>query len=322
MPEAPTLAVIIPAYNAERFLERAVESVFATGYPGIEVAIVDDGSTDGTLAVAWNLERRWAGRCTVLRHPNGAQKGVSASRNLGIENTTSEWISFLDADDEYLPNRFDDFRETIGKSEVFDGMYGLAEVRYDADGAAPAPLVTERFGIAERLTGSDLLMRLLDGQAWAVSAITLSRRILKEVGFFDVRRNIAEDCHLWMRVAACGRIIAGSLNHPVSVYWRHGSNTYTYRIEHRLRLLDAMLDAEKLARSRRSDGIRMDVYQKSVSKYAERSWMAAIDAGNPLLAWRVWAIMIGRWSFSMTLSYFVRLARVSCVRLSSRSVGS
>lgn len=311
MPEAPSLAVIIPAYNAERFLERAVESVFATGYPGIEVAIVDDGSTDGTLAVAWNLERRWAGRCTVLRHPNGAQMGVSASRNLGIEESRSDWLAFLDADDQYFPHRFDDFREALERNERFDALYGMAEVRYDSGGLCPTPSSTEYFGISERLFDLGLLGRLLQGQTWAVSAITLRRSVLYTIGLFDTERRIAEDCHLWMRLAVCSRIIPGILERPVSIYWRHDQNTYTYKLEHRLSLLDAMLDVDKnLERYQPDEGIA-NVFRESVKGYAHRSWLAAMDARRPSVAWRIWIVMLGKWPLPKTMRLFAGCLRAT-----------
>jgi glycosyltransferase involved in cell wall biosynthesis len=314
MPEAPSLAVIIPAYNAERFLERAVESVFATGYPWVEVAIVDDGSTDGTLAVARNLERRWAGRCKVLRHPNSAQMGVSASRNLGIESTTTDWISFLDADDEYLPHRFDDFLSALDRAEVFDAIYGMAEVRYEEDGLVPAPNAPDRFGIRENLSGPELLTCLLEGRTWATSAITLRRSALGHAGNYDITRRIAEDCHLWFRLVACARVISGNLDRPVSVYWRHGANTYTYKLAHRLPLLNAMLDAWDWMRIQegRPGSVLDSVFETGVTRYAINSLVAAREA-------------VSRDAFIATLSMLLKrkpslLANPSIARIALRAL--
>jgi glycosyltransferase involved in cell wall biosynthesis len=314
MPEAPSLAVIIPAYNAERFLERAVASVFATGYPGVQVAIVDDGSSDGTLAVARDLQRRWAGQCRVFRHPNGARMGVSASRNLGIENTTSEWISFLDADDEYLPHRFEDFMAALDGQERFDAMYGMAEVRYQEGGVVPAPNAPDRFGISENLSGPQLLARLLEGRTWATSAITLRRSLLSHAGNYDASRRIAEDCHLWFRLVACARVISGNLDRPVSVYWRHGANTFSYKLAHRLPLLDAMLDAWDWVRIREGGpGSVLDgVFKNGVTRYAINTLVAAREA-------------VSREAFVATLSMLLRrkpslLANRSIARIGVRGL--
>ena len=84
------ISVVIPAYNAARFLPRCLESVFAQTLKPLEVIVVDDGSTDNTAAVAEELG------ATVLRRPNG---GPGAARNAGIQFASGEWIALLDADD-------------------------------------------------------------------------------------------------------------------------------------------------------------------------------------------------------------------------------
>jgi len=274
------LAVVIPAFNAARYLERAVNSVFATRYPCIEVVIVDDGSTDATLDVARRVADRWPGQCTVLRHPNGNRRGVSASRNLGIESTRSEWLAFLDADDEYLRHRFEDFLTALAGREGFDAIYGMAEVRIEAGGVGPTPTTTDRFGISEALSGTPLLAHLLEGRAWAISAITLSRAVLHRTGDFETERKIAEDCHLWFRLAAIGFVIPGNLDRPISIYWRHGANTYTYRVEHRLPMLDAMLDVWEWIRNQGGRQPMEATIAHGVREYALRSLIAAKEVGE------------------------------------------
>ncbi|MBE9203872.1 glycosyltransferase family 2 protein [Synechocystis salina LEGE 06099] len=104
--ELPSVAVIIPAYNAERFIGRAVQSVLDTGYPNLTIAIVDDGSCDNTLEIASQICLNNP-LCSLFYHEGHQNKGVSASRNLGIDKTESEWVAFLDADDTYAKTRFD-----------------------------------------------------------------------------------------------------------------------------------------------------------------------------------------------------------------------
>jgi len=89
------IAVIIPAYNAGGMLERCVRSVLAQTYTQIEVIIVDDGSTDGTGAVADRL----AGEDCRIRLIHKKNEGVSSARNEALEMVESEWVTFVDADD-------------------------------------------------------------------------------------------------------------------------------------------------------------------------------------------------------------------------------
>lgn len=95
------VSVVIPAYNAAAFLERCVESVWAQAGDGFETEILlcDDGSTDGTWELARQLRARSPVRMEVLTHPDRVNRGVSATRNLGLSAARGEFIALLDADD-------------------------------------------------------------------------------------------------------------------------------------------------------------------------------------------------------------------------------
>lgn len=96
---APKVSVIIPVFNGERTIARAIESVFAQCYKGeIEIVVVNDGSTDGTASV---LER-YAGRILVVTQEN---RGLANARNAGVRASSGELIAFLDADDEWLSEK-------------------------------------------------------------------------------------------------------------------------------------------------------------------------------------------------------------------------
>lgn len=97
------VSVIIPVFNNKDTLERAVLSVVADPYVS-DVLIVDDGSKDGGIALAHELAEKHS-KIKVLEHEGGQNKGASASRNLGLSQAQSNWIQFLDADDELLPEK-------------------------------------------------------------------------------------------------------------------------------------------------------------------------------------------------------------------------
>jgi glycosyltransferase involved in cell wall biosynthesis len=101
------VTVVIPAYNAERFLEETVRSVWAQTLPAdrIEIVLVDDGSKDGSYELALHLRQQSPVAMHVLTHPGGANRGVSATRNLALSHATGEFVALLDADDVYLPER-------------------------------------------------------------------------------------------------------------------------------------------------------------------------------------------------------------------------
>ncbi len=94
--EQPLVSVIIPAWNAERFLARCIGSVVAQSYPRLEVVVVDDGSTDGTAAIADGFAKSHS--CVRALHYGNA--GSAEARRRGVEASRGEWIMFVDSDDE------------------------------------------------------------------------------------------------------------------------------------------------------------------------------------------------------------------------------
>ena len=98
----PLVSVIIPIYNRENTIERAVKSVLEQTYSNLEVILVDDGSKDNTLDILSKIKDN---RVKVLCH--GSNKGGSAARNTGLKVATGDYIAFLDSDDEWLPQKLE-----------------------------------------------------------------------------------------------------------------------------------------------------------------------------------------------------------------------
>lgn len=94
------ISIIVPIFNAEPYLRACVESLLAQTYPDIEVALVDDSSTDGSLAIARAFAEQDR-RVVVLQQPHAGQ---SVARNLGMAKTHGEFIAFVDADDQLEPD--------------------------------------------------------------------------------------------------------------------------------------------------------------------------------------------------------------------------
>ena len=117
------VSVIIPAYNTEKYLEQAVESVFSTEYPNLEILIIEDKSTDRTFQVAKSIEEKHPNSVLLFQTPGKKNCGAGAARNVGIKNATGDLIAFLDADDWYLPNRFTKCIPLLTKDKTIDGVY-------------------------------------------------------------------------------------------------------------------------------------------------------------------------------------------------------
>ena len=122
------ISVIIPVFNAERFLQKAVESALLL--PEVkEVLLVEDGSNDHSFEICKALETG-NDKVRLFVHSNHENKGAGASRNVGIENATGDFIAFLDADDFYLPNRFEAERNIFETQPDVDGVYGALGFHY------------------------------------------------------------------------------------------------------------------------------------------------------------------------------------------------
>ena len=99
LPMAPLISILIPAYNAEKWIAETLESALAQTWPNKEVIVVDDGSTDRTLLIARQFESPWV---KVLSQPN---QGASSARNVAFGLSQGDYIQWLDADDVLAPDK-------------------------------------------------------------------------------------------------------------------------------------------------------------------------------------------------------------------------
>jgi len=122
------VSVIIPTYNAEAWLHRAVASALAQQGVSFELILVDNNSSDGTFALLEDLARRYTGRVTIAQE---ARQGSAAARNHGLRLARGEWVQFLDADDELLPGKL--ARQLALATPETDWIVG-ASIRRAVDG--------------------------------------------------------------------------------------------------------------------------------------------------------------------------------------------
>jgi glycosyltransferase involved in cell wall biosynthesis len=119
---APRVSVIIIFLNEERYLGEAIESVRAQSFADWELILVDDGSTDGSGAIA--RQAADGDRIRYVTHPNGENRGMSASRNAGLAVARGDLIAFLDADDIWVPNKLADQVAIFDAAPETDMIYG------------------------------------------------------------------------------------------------------------------------------------------------------------------------------------------------------
>lgn len=192
------LTVVIPAFNAGRHLRSAVDSVLAQGLPGVEILVVDDGSTDGSAAAA-------AGPgVSVLRQAN---RGEAAARNAGVRAAAAPFLTFLDADDLLSPGALEPRLSHLRAHPSELAVGGLPSRLIGEDGA-PLAEVFERMksGLSFPFRLDRALYR--DGGFFPVScSLYLYRReAFDRVGFYDEALPAAPDCDFHFRLLAEGEI--------------------------------------------------------------------------------------------------------------------
>lgn len=199
-PCQPRFSVVVPLYNKEDTVARALESVLNQTVQDFEVVVVNDGSTDKGRDL---VERMDEPRIRLVHQTN---RGVSAARNFGVSESKSEWIAFLDADDEWLPG----FLETIGGLMARYPQCGLYATRYFFVPPSGPPRAATVQGLDENFEGVlDNYFRIAARSDPPVcsSAVCVRKIALSEIGGFPVGVPSGEDLLTWAKIA---------VKHPVA----------------------------------------------------------------------------------------------------------
>lgn len=238
------VSVIIPVYNAEKYLHAAVESALAQPETA-EVLLIDDGSTDESMRLCQLLAHDR--RVRVLSHQHNKNLGVSASRNLGIVHATMPYIAFLDADDIYEPHRFLVTKQVFTQHPDADGVHEMIGIMYEDSEMREQYLRRtsgEYTGIRIPVSPEDLWRTLAIGKYGHISpdGLTLKKVSLeKHALYFDTQFPLSEDMDFMLRLASQCRLYGGDVKRIVSKRRVHGKNTvFVDRrvIEYRKRYLE------------------------------------------------------------------------------------
>lgn len=204
--DQPVISVVIPAYNRESFIVPAVESVLGQGIDAIEVIVVDDCSTDGTVAA---LEGIYDPRLRIVRHERN--KGEAGARNTGVRESKGEYVAYLDSDDQWLPGKLKAQLEYMqAASPEVGGVYTLhyrlyQNGRKSITGYIPdgAPLTFEKL--------------LVKGASISAGSTLMFRRALYDVvGPYDEQARLYVDWDWLLRFLKIARL--DLIPEPYAVY--------------------------------------------------------------------------------------------------------
>ncbi|ASE63567.1 glycosyltransferase family 2 protein [Chryseobacterium indologenes] len=229
------ISVIIPVYNAAEFLEKSVLSALALDEVK-EVILVEDQSTDDSLEICKKLAENYS-KIKLFQHPDQGNHGAAASRNLGIEKAGTNFITFLDADDYYLPNRFEAEKD-IFKDPKTDAVFGAVGIEYLTEKGkqefqskfSDSTLTTVNYS-AE---GKDVFRGLLGltpksfGSFFHLNALTIRKSAIDRhhLRFNEVLR-VHQDSDFIIKLAYYCYLKSGIIDRPVAMRGIHDDNRIT-----------------------------------------------------------------------------------------------
>ncbi len=179
------ISVVIPLYNREKFISRAIESILNQTHSIDEIIVVDDGSSDNSLEVLKEFENK----IKIITQEN---RGVSSARNRGIKESSFDWITFLDSDDEWNENKIKDQVEFhINNPEI---LFSHTQELWIRNGKK----VNQKSH--HKKFGGFCFEENLDFCHIAPSSVMMNKSIFDKVGFFDESLVVCEDYDLWLRI--------------------------------------------------------------------------------------------------------------------------
>lgn len=191
------ISVVMPFFNAERFIDIAIQSVMGQNYREVELILVDDGSTDGSREVIAKIANQYADRIVVLEQEN---KGPYPARNLGLRHAKGKFVAFLDADDYWSADCLKELHTALSDSDAALAYCGWQNVGFS--GKRGEPYVPPDYD-----SGDKFEYFLRAAAPWPIHAALIRRTVLDAVGGFDEQWPTCMDYDLWLRIGISRKIV-------------------------------------------------------------------------------------------------------------------
>lgn len=193
---SPLVSVLMPVYNAEPFLEDAIQSILDQSFNDFEFIIVDDGSSDGSLSILQEFSQK----DTRIRLISRENKGISCSRNQLVKLAKGKYLAWMDSDDISLPNRLELMTSWLAANSCYNAL-GCKTILIDSEGCDICIWNTPMDH-----DGIDLWHITGKGGAIVFASSMMLRDAVMSVGGFDEKLTGAEDLDLFLRLAEKGKI--------------------------------------------------------------------------------------------------------------------
>ena len=181
----PQISVIVPVYNVEKYLSRCIESILSQTFTDFELLLIDDGSTDRSGEIC----DEYAKKDTRIRVFHTKNRGVSAARNLGLDNAKGEWISFVDSDDWVECNHFQSFVSQFNDNVDLCINSFIANLSYGAKSFHYPNLITKN-----KIHSIEIFFTILQPHSQFLWNKIFKKEIIKNHNIqFNTKLNLGED---------------------------------------------------------------------------------------------------------------------------------
>jgi teichuronic acid biosynthesis glycosyltransferase TuaG len=212
-------SVIMPAFNAERFIAQAILSVQKQSFTKWELIIINDGSTDGTL----NIIKRYQAEDRRIQVIYQANKKQGAARNAGIRVAQGTWIAFLDADDEWLPEKLAYQYQVIQENQGCQVISTSGYTRFNHEPVKPFYHFAFKSGCFQ---GHEMYALEMFNNYIPILSVVVERTMIDKVGLFNESPDVqgCEDHDYWLRLARAGAVFLND-DQRMFIYHIHSGNT-------------------------------------------------------------------------------------------------
>lgn len=214
--ETGKVTVGILSYNHAAYLPATLDSVLSQTYRNLEIIIVDDGSTDESLEIAYEYKKKDE-RIKVFTHPEHKNLGISATCNLTVNKAKGEYINLLGSDDLYFPYTIDEQVKHLENHQELGMVCGIAQV-INENGELTGTVYDENIW-----ADSDYLETLIITNRVMAPTVMVRRKCYEQVGLY-AEDLIYSDWEMWLRILLFSDWKIGYISKPLVYYRKHGSN--------------------------------------------------------------------------------------------------
>lgn len=227
---APLVSVIVPAFNCEKYISEALDSIIRQDYPAMEILVVDDGSTDSTPEIL----QSYADTVTILQQINS---GSAVARNRGMQTANGKYVAFLDSDDIWLEGKLRSQVDFLEENSEYGAVFTDWVCWHpDNSGNFQRRRFEEEEPILKRSFSGWLFKDLVDDCIMWTGTVLIRREVYEKIGLFDRTLRRGQDYDYWLRIAE--HFQAHKLDRVYAVYRMHDESithkpkpiNYQYRV--------------------------------------------------------------------------------------------